>query len=176
LVLPTDSYPTKATTNANSILIGIFSPLIPFKAAFFIAIFIRLYRHAPFPTKGTTCFTAFGWALSQSEHPVIGVVRLFGDGKNFTNEVCGLAECKGLWFEWVFILIVGITSWRGWKLTGLTDRIVEGIVSDLWGDDKPIIEHMERVVVVDEKTVMIGKVPVDEKVDLATEKVEKENQ
>jgi len=99
-------------------------------------------------------------------------VRLFGDGKNFTNEVCSLTECKGLWFEWALILVVGIASWRGWRLTGLTDRIVEGIVSDLWGDDEPVIEHMERVIVIDEKTAMTSEVARVEKTGLVTEKLE----
>jgi hypothetical protein len=130
-------------------LTGFFSPLTPFKSAFFTALFLRLYRHPPFPTQSLTCFTFFGWALREFEHPVLGIIRLFGDGRNFTGEVCGLveAECRGIYFEWAVIVVAGVASWRGWRWDGgVTEWIVGKIVRDLWGGED-VVEELEGVVV-----------------------------
>jgi len=149
------------------IAIGFFSPLTPFKSAFFTSLFLRLYRHAPFPTQGLTSFTFFGWALREFEHPVLGIIRLFGDGRNFTGEVCGLVECKGIYLEWAVIVVAGVASWREWKWdAGVTEWIAEKIVRDLWGDEEQ--DEEEEAVIEGLQGVVVGG---DEKVELASEKV-----
>ena len=162
-LLALDVFTVPYLTPFAHLLKTLISPFVPFLMPLYIGVFIKLYKHVPFPARRK-------WMLSSACIALQQVPRVLGDlgslyefgrlGNGFglyglgleAEGVCGLQDCTGSWAEAALMVGVIVGEWRGWRWdAGCVQGLVDGVAEESIREERsrsaevePEVERMEK--------------------------------
>ncbi|KAI9049424.1 hypothetical protein LZ554_006458 [Drepanopeziza brunnea f. sp. 'monogermtubi'] len=100
------------------------SPFVPLLFPAFLGVFLKVCRRATWPKKKFWLFMTGSSVFQHTGRAVADALALWRHG-----EVCGLAECRGRWLEWLLVVWVVAAQSAGWRWDlGYVDAWIDHLV------------------------------------------------